>query len=76
MEMIRELDRVVLVVDFPEYRLKAGDVGTVVHVYNDGEGYEIEVFTLDGHTLEVITASAKQIRPVQRNEVAHARIME
>ena len=35
--MIRELDVVVLNTDLPGHGLKRGDVGTVVHVYKNGE---------------------------------------
>ena len=33
--MIEEHDRIVLTESFPEHDLQAGDVGTVVHVYED-----------------------------------------
>lgn len=45
----------------PEYRLRAGAKGTVVHVYGHGEGLEVEfggsvesprVVTLDGDAVE------------------------
>jgi hypothetical protein len=71
--MIRELERAVLTVDLPEYHLKKGDVGTVVHVYDDGVAFEIEFFTLDGQTLDVVTVEREQLRPVTRTEVMHAR---
>jgi len=71
--MIREHEWAVLAVDLPEYGLKAGDVGTVVHIYRDGAAYEIEFFTLDGHTLDVVTVEADHVRPVSRREVMHAR---
>lgn len=71
--MIKEHERIVLTVDFPEYRLQAGDVGTVVHVYAAGEAYEVEFFTLDGQTLDVITVEAGQVRPIAPMEVMHAR---
>lgn len=61
-EMINEHDRVVLIVDLPEYHLKAGDVGIAVHIYSTGEAYEVEFFTLDGHTLDVVTLEAEQVR--------------
>ena len=35
-EIIKEHDRVVLKVDLPAEGLKAGDAGTVVHLYRDG----------------------------------------
>ncbi len=71
--MIKEHERVVLTVDFPEYGLKAGDVGVVVMVHGAGEGYEVEIFTLDGKTLDVITVEAEQVRPVGPTEVMHSR---
>lgn len=71
--MIRERERVVLTVDFPEHGLKADDVGVVVMVHDDGAGYELEIFTLDGQTLDVITVEAGQVRPVAPKEVMHAR---
>ena len=60
--MIQEHERAVLTVDLPKNRLEAGDVGTVVHVYGDGAAYEIEFFTLDGHTLDVVTVEASHVR--------------
>ncbi len=71
--MIKEHDRVVLTVDFAAAQLKAGDVGVVVHIYRDGAAYEVEFFTLDGQTLDVITVEAGQVRPVDAAEVMHAR---
>jgi hypothetical protein len=73
MTMIKEHERVVLTVDFPEYGLRAGNVGVVVMVHGEGEGYEVEVFTPDGKTLDVITVEAGQVRPVAPTEVMHTR---
>lgn len=71
--MIKEHDRVVIIADLPEHDLKAGDVGVIVHIYNDGEAYELEIFALDGRTLDVVTVEASQIRPVKPNDVLHIR---
>lgn len=71
--MIKEHERVVLTADFPEHGFKAGDVGVVVMVHGDGAGYEVEIFALDGRTLDVITVEAGQVRPVNAAEVMHAR---
>jgi hypothetical protein len=71
--MMEEHTQVVLTTDLPEYDLKAGDVGVVVHVYADGEAYELEIFTLDGHTLDVVTVKAAQVRPASRRDVLHVR---
>ena len=53
--MIKEHDRVVLKKSVPEQRLKAGDVGTVVHVHGKGEAFEVEFLTLNGETVGVAT---------------------
>ena len=58
--MTREHERVVFTVDLPEHHLAAGDVGTIVHVYADGVAYEVEVFTVDGPRLDVVTIEAAQ----------------
>jgi hypothetical protein len=71
--MIKEHERAVLTVDLPEHGLKAGDVGVVVHIYRDGAAYEVEFFTLDGQTFDVITVEAEQARPVDSSEMMHAR---
>jgi hypothetical protein len=71
--MIQELDRVVLTADLSGHDLKAGDVGTVVLVHGQGEGYEVEFVTLDGETVAVVSVFASQVRPIERREIAHAR---
>lgn len=71
--MIKEHEQVVLTVDLPEYDLKAGDVGVVVHIYHDNQGYELEIFALDGHTIDVVTVEASQVRAVSRRDVLHVR---
>jgi len=71
--MIREHEKAVLTVDLPEHQLRAGDVGTIVHIYSDGEAYEVEFFALDGHTLDVVTVEGEQVRPVSRRDVLHVR---
>ena len=71
--MIREHDRVVLTAPVPDERLERGDVGTVVHVYADGEAFEVEFTTLEGRTAAVATVEAAQVRPVSSREITHAR---
>src|SRR5437868_1502218 len=48
--VIEELDSVVLTSDLPEYGLKAGDIGTVVMIHQQGAGFEVEFCTLEGET--------------------------
>ncbi len=57
----------------PSIRLQAGDIGTVVHIYNGGSAYEVEFLTVDGQTLDVITVEAAQLREVRSGEILHAR---
>jgi hypothetical protein len=70
--MMKELDSAVLTTDLPEYGLSAGDLGTIVLVYDD-EGYEVEFVTLEGETLAVVSLRADQLRSVEPREIAHAR---
>lgn len=71
--MIEELASVVLTTNLPERGLQAGDIGTVVLVHQEGQGYTVEFMTLSGETVAVITVPAEQIRPIRANEIAHAR---
>jgi ATP-dependent exoDNAse (exonuclease V) alpha subunit len=70
--MIKEHDRVVLIANVPAEGLVAGDMGTVVHTYRDGQAYEVEFFTLEGKTAAVVTLEVSQVRPVGRREITHA----
>lgn len=74
--MIKEHDSVALACDLPEERLKAGDVGTVVHVYKGGAAYEVEFVTWQGETVGIVTLERHQVRPVGRRHVHHARALE
>ena len=60
-----------MAVDLLAYRLKAGDVGTVVH--ERGAAYEVEFVALDGETIAVATLTESELRPVGRREIVHAR---
>ncbi len=71
--MIKELDRVILRSDLPEHSLKKGDIGTVVLVHGLGKGYEVEFVSLDGETVAVVSLLEREVRPIGRREIAHAR---
>jgi len=71
--MIKEHDCVVLLQDMPAEGLKAGDMGTVVHIHKAGAGYEVEFMTLTGETICVTTLLAAQVRSITRRDVAHVR---
>jgi hypothetical protein len=74
--MFNEHDQIVLTSDLPEEGLKAGDVGTIVHIHRQGEAFEVEFMTLDGNTIAVSTVLASQVRPVTDRDVTHARPLE
>ncbi|MCS4199830.1 DUF4926 domain-containing protein [Salinibacter ruber] len=74
--MIEEHDRVVLTTKEPDAGLEPGDVGTVVHVYSEGEAFEVEFVTLTGDTVAVLAIDRDEVRPVQSRELTHARSME
>ena len=71
--MIKELDSVVLTTDLPEHGLSAGDIGTAVLLHEGGKGCTVEFMTLVGKTIAVVTLLANQIRPIGKDEIAHAR---
>ena len=58
----------VLLVDLPKYGLRAGDSGAVVHVYPSGCAYEVEFFTPEGDTIDVVTVEGDQLRPLTAEE--------
>lgn len=72
--MINELETVALTVDLPEHHLKAGDVGTVVLVYNNGEGYEVEFVATHGNSVALKTLKPEMIRSTfGAKEILHLR---
>jgi len=74
--MIKEHDCVVLTQDLAAEGLKAGDIGTVVHIHDGGAGYEVEFMTLAGETVTVVTLLTQQLRPIARREIAHVRELQ
>jgi len=71
--MIRELDTVVLSRDIEEYGLKRGDIGAVVHCYQNDVAFEVEFVTGEGKTIAVLTLTAEDIRTIQGKEILHVR---
>ncbi|QXH53464.1 DUF4926 domain-containing protein [Pseudomonas fakonensis] len=61
-----QFDVVMLLDDFPEEGLRAGDSGTVIDIYSTPvEGYEVEFCDEQGRTLALLALSSDQIRPVK-----------
>jgi Domain of unknown function (DUF4926) len=70
---ISEHERVILTTDLPQHRLATGDVGTVVHVYEDAAAFEVEFIALDGATIAIVTVDKQQVRKILAREITHAR---
>lgn len=58
---IKLLDVVALTVDFPEYNLWRGQVGTVVEILANGDAFEVEFSDRNGRTYESIGLRLNQI---------------
>jgi len=71
--MINELDTVALTHDIAKYGLEQGDIGAVVHCYQDNDAFEVEFVTADGKTIALLTLNREDIRPIAGKEVLHAR---
>jgi len=72
--MISELDTVVLLHDIEEHGLTGGDIGAVVHSYDDdGSVFEVEFVTAGGSTIALLTLKEDEIRPMLAKEILHAR---
>ena len=73
--MPREHDLIVLTTDIrdEDADLKAGDVGTVVHVHPGNVAFVAEFTTLHGGTVAIATILSSQFRPVTEKDVIHAR---
>lgn len=71
--MFEEFDTIVLTHSIEKHGLKKGDIGTVVHVYDNRESIEAEFITAKGKTVAVLTLNLSDIRPIARNEIFHVR---
>lgn len=71
--MINELDTIVLTRDIAEHGLKQGDIGAVVHCYQDSAAFEIEFVTAEGRTIALLTLTPADVRAMSSREILHAR---
>jgi hypothetical protein len=72
---INELDSVVLTHDIQEHGLRLGDIGTVVHRYEDDAAFEVEFVTAEGQTVAVLTLTQSDVRLMHAREILHVREM-
>lgn len=70
---MKEHDLVVLTHPSPGHGLEAGDVGTVVHCYADGEAFEVEFTSAAARTIAVLTLDKAELRELEEGEILHAR---
>ena len=68
----QELDTVVLNRDLPEFGLKRGDLGAVVHLYAP-DGLEVEFVTASGQTEALVRITTTDVRPVEANDLVSVR---
>ncbi len=74
--MYKELDTIVLQENIANEHLQKGDVGTIVAVYADGKGFEVEFVTYSGETVALVTLKPNQIRQIRKNEISHVRELD
>ena len=61
---IQELDVVALSHNLPEHGLKQGDRGAIVHVYPNGQTFEVEFVNPNGSTQALLTLTAAHLQKV------------
>ncbi len=67
--MIEDLDVVVLKNNRPDKNLKAGAIGTVVSVYENGKAFLVEFSELEESGFPLVDLTAEEVRPVTTNEI-------
>ena len=66
------LNVVVLARDLPEQGLKAGDLGTIVEVYERGD-VEVEFATVSGRAQAILTLNENDVRPAAGSDMPSVR---
>ena len=66
------LETVVLIRDLPEHRLKKGDLGAIVHIY-EPDGLEVEFVSASGMTEALITLKEGDVREVADDDLITVR---
>lgn len=70
---MRELDTVVVNKDILEHGIERGDIGVIVHTYEDKAAVEVEFVSGEGTTLGVITLKTDDVRLMKKDEILHVR---
>jgi hypothetical protein len=69
---VEELEVVVLARDLPKYKLKTGDVGTVVEIYPGGR-IEVEFVKPSGQTQALLPLTMEDVRKIDQDDVLSIR---
>jgi hypothetical protein len=73
LRLIQEHDCVVLAQDISDHGLVVGDVGVVVHVYDNHSAYEVEFVRPDASYFALITVLPSQLRLANSRDMRNAR---
>jgi hypothetical protein len=68
--MIKEHECVVLTGELIAEGVKAGDIGTVVHIRAGAAACEVEFMTLVGETVALVTLAPSQFRAISPRDIA------
>ena len=70
---MEEHQTVVLISDNTENGLKRGDIGAVVHIYEEQKAYEVEFISGDGKSVALLTLEENKIRSLSEKDIVHVR---
>ncbi len=73
MYKFKDLETVILTHDLKEHGLRAGDMGAVVNVYNNGKAAEVEFVTATGKTAALVTLNIDDVRDIKNDDMLHVR---
>lgn len=65
--------KVILLVNIPQAGLVVGDVGTVLHIFDENSLVEVAFHTLNGQTIATEILSTSHIRSAGTQEIIHSR---
>jgi hypothetical protein len=71
--MITLFEFVTLRRDVEHHGLKAGDVGMVIEIYENGKGFEVEFGDAKGYTIGTLTLDREDVEPLKRSQILHVR---
>ncbi len=67
--MVKKFDKIILSMNFPEYKLQKGDIGEVIFIYNQGEELETEFRNITGELTAVIRLHPGQFQKINAVQI-------